>query len=111
MTDDDHFRNEILSMTTAQPGWTVHARINAHKQGTNERWVENEAVFPVVGWAVVASHFQDGGVGNRLEAVFLTAEGRLEHESFYRWQYSELEPKAGRPRMTVSFEIRPPSPV
>ncbi|MDQ0694174.1 hypothetical protein [Streptomyces sp. W4I9-2] len=110
MTDDDRFRNEIISMTTAQPGWTVRARINAHKRGTNERWVEEEAVFPVVGWAVVACHFQDGSVGNRPEAVFLTPEGRLEHESYHRWQYSELEPKEGDPRMTVSFEIRAPSP-
>ncbi|MFJ2568992.1 hypothetical protein ACIOYT_01035 [Streptomyces halstedii] len=110
MTDDDRFRNEILSMTTAQPGWTIRAQVKAHRKGTGERWVEDEAVFPVVAWAVVACHFRDGGIGNRAEAVFLTAEGRLEHESFYRWQYSELEPKAGQPRMTVSFEVHAPSP-
>ncbi|MFC9987907.1 hypothetical protein ACFXKV_04420 [Streptomyces globisporus] len=109
MTDDDRFRNEILSMTTAQPGWTIRAQVNAHKKEADERWVEDEAVFPVVGWAVVSCHFRDGGVGNRAEAVFLTAEGRLEHESEYRWQYSDLQPKPGQPRMTVSFEIRAPS--
>ncbi|MFI1525544.1 hypothetical protein [Streptomyces griseus] len=108
MTDDDRFRNEILSMTTAQPGWTIRAQVNALNRGTSERWVEDEAVFPVVGWAVVSCHFRDGGVGNRTEAVFLT-EGRLGHESLYRWQYSDLEPKPGEPRMTVSFEIRAPS--
>jgi hypothetical protein len=109
MTDDDHFRNEVLSMTTAQPGWTVDVQVKAHKKGTSERWVEEEAVFPVVGWAVVACHFRDGGVGNRVEPVFLTKEGRLEHESLYRWQYSEPEPKAGEPTITVSFEVRAPS--
>lgn len=109
MTDDHHFRNEVLSMATAEPGWTVDVQVKAHKKGTSERWVEEEAVFPVVGWAVVACHFRDGGVGNRVEPVFLTKEGRLEHESFYRWQYSELEPKAGDPTITVSFEIRAPS--
>ncbi|WP_405479784.1 hypothetical protein [Streptomyces anulatus] len=110
MTDDDRFRDEILSMTTAQPGWTIRAQVNAHKRGTSERWVEDEAVFPVVGWATVSCHFRGGGVANRAEAVFLNAAGQLEHESEYRWKYSELEPTPGQPRVTVSFEIRAPSP-
>jgi hypothetical protein len=71
--------------------------------------VEEEDVFPVVGWAVVACRYRDDGVGNKLEPVFLTSAGRLEHESLYRWQYSELEPRAGQPKITVSFEILAPS--
>lgn len=109
MTDDDRFENEILSMSTALPGWAVRVQIKAHKPGTNERWVEEEDVFPVVGWAVVACRYRDGGVSNKVEPVFVTSAGRLEHESLYRWQYSELEPKAGQPRVTVSFEIFAPS--
>jgi hypothetical protein len=109
MTDDDRFENEVLSMTTAQPGWAVRVQVNAHKPGTSERWVEEEDVFPVVGWAVVACRYRDGGVSNKVEPVFLTSAGRLEHESLYRWQYSELEPRAGHPRITVSFEILAPS--
>jgi hypothetical protein len=96
-------------MATAQPGWTVRVQLKAHKTGTSERWVEEEDVFPVVGWAVVACRYRDGGVGNKLEPVFLTSAGRLEHESLYRWQYSELEPRAGQPKITVSFEILAPS--
>lgn len=110
MADDDRFENEILSMTTAPPGWTVRAQVKAHRRGTSERWVEEEHVFPVVGWAVVACRYRDGSVKNQVEPVFLTDAGRLEHESLYRWQYSDLEPKAGQPRFTVSFEIRAPSP-
>jgi hypothetical protein len=109
MTDDDRFENEILSMTTAQPGWTVHVQVKAHKPGTSERWVEEEDVFPVVGWAVVACRYRDGSVSNKVEPVFVTSAGRLEHESLYRWQYSELEPRAGQPKITVSFEILAPS--
>ena len=109
MTDDDRFENEVLSMTTAQPGWAVRVQIKAHKPGTSERWVEEEDVFPVAGWAVVACRYRDGGVSNKVEPVFVTSAAGLEHESLYRWQYSELEPKAGQPRITVSFEILAPS--
>ncbi|MEV7466080.1 hypothetical protein AB0O20_06145 [Streptomyces kronopolitis] len=109
MADDDRFENNVLSMTTAHPGWTVHVQVKAHKPGTSERWVEEEGVFPVVGWAVVACHYRDGSVRNKVEPVFLTVGGRLERESLYRWQYTELEPPAGQPRTTVSFEIRSPS--
>lgn len=109
MTDDDRFENEVLSMATAPPGWRVRAHVKAQKPGTGERWVESEEVLPVVGWAVVACHYRDGGGGNKVEPVFLTSSGRLEHESLYRWQYTELKPQPGEPRVTVSFEILAPS--
>ncbi|MGW2010822.1 hypothetical protein [Streptomyces nigrescens] len=108
MTDEDRFENEILSMATAQPGWTVHVQVKAHKRETNERWVEEEDVFPVVGWAVVACRYRDGGVRNKVEPVFLTDAGSLEHESLRRWQYSDLEPQPGQPRITVSVKILAP---
>ncbi|MFG3046205.1 hypothetical protein ACGFZR_14915 [Streptomyces sp. NPDC048241] len=108
MGNEDVFQNEILSMTTAQPGWTVHVKVQAHVKESGERWVDDEGVFPIVGWAVVACHYRDGGVKNNVEAVFVTSAGRLEHESFYRWQYTDLEPRAGEPKMTVSFAIREP---
>lgn len=109
MADDDRFENEILSMATAQPGWTVHVQTKAHKPGTSERWVEEEGVFPVVGWAVVACRYRDGSISNKVEAVFLTDTGQLEHESLHRWQYSDLKPQPGQPRITVSFKILAPS--
>lgn len=109
MTHDDRFENEILSMTTAHPGWTVRVRIKAHKPGTSERWVEDESVYPVVGWAVVACHYRDGTVGNKIEPVFLTGAGQLEHESLYRWEYSDFEPQPDQPKLMVSFEILAPA--
>ncbi|MFJ6846466.1 hypothetical protein ACIQRE_27805 [Streptomyces griseoluteus] len=109
MGDEDVFQNEILSMTTAQPGWTVRVQIKGHDKARRERWVEDEGVYPIVGWAVVNCHYRDGGTRNEIEPVFVTSSGALEHESFYRWQYSDLSPAAGQPRMTVSFEIHEPA--
>ena len=109
MADEDRFENEVLSMATAQPGWRVRVQVKAYKRETSERWVEEEDVFQVVGWAVVACRYRDGGVRNKVEPVFLTDTGQLGHESLHRWQYSDLEPQPGQPRITVSFKILAPS--
>ena len=115
MADIDRFQSEILSMTTAQPGWTVRATINGHKLDTHrparvvERWIEQEDEFPVVAWAVVLHQYPDGTVRKEAEPVFLDDSGRLMHETLYRYQYSDIEPQPGRPKITVSFKIVPPS--
>lgn len=108
MSDADEFRNEVLSMTTAQPGWTVIAQTRNYVRETGESEIEEEHVFPVVAWAVVARHDNEGGVQNKTEAVFVTQHGQLEHESFYRWQYANPHPEPGEPRVSVSFKLIAP---
>ncbi|MGW3321163.1 hypothetical protein [Streptomyces virginiae] len=108
MTDDNEFRNGIVSMTAAPPGWTIVAQTHTYVRETGERAIDEEHVFPVAAWAVVARHDNEGGVLNVPEAVFVAQDGGLEHESFYRWQYSDINPRPGEPKVTVSFKLIAP---
>jgi hypothetical protein len=109
MADDRRFENEVLSMTTAQPGWRVHVRHDVLDTKTKEAGVEHEGHFPIVAWAVVKRWYVDGESFSALEPVFVSDAGQLSNETQYRWMHSDVEPDPGDPKITVAITIVPPA--
>ncbi|WP_314178522.1 hypothetical protein [Streptomyces winkii] len=105
---DDRFANQILSMTTANPGWQVHARVEEFDKKTRERSIQAEFRSPVVAWAVVQRRSSDGELSTAAEPVFLDG-GLLVNSSEYRRENSELHPEPGNPEVTASVRVEAPS--
>lgn len=105
-TEPERFRNELLSITTANPGWRVQVRHVACDVDTEERAISHEATFPVVAWGVVRAWFFTGGEETRTDPIFLTDVG-LTHASEYRRVHSALDPGSD-PQTTIDITVLPP---
>ena len=110
MTDpnDARFQSEILSISTANPGWHVHVQQLVTDPGERGAEVEEESRHPIAAWAVVKRIYADGSEGIVTEPVFVDA-GALTNSTEYRRLHSDLDPAPGQPKMRVSIAIEPPA--
>lgn len=103
---DDRFRNELLSLTTANPGWHVHVEHVEFNTTTKKRDVTERKTFPIIAWALARVWYTDGGSAVVTEPVFVTNVGPS-HTSHYRWVYSELDSDSD-PQVSINITIQPP---
>ncbi|MGS2640250.1 hypothetical protein [Streptosporangium sp. G12] len=89
MTTPEKFRNELLSLTTANPGWNVHIREVEYDSTTRKHTTSREMTYPIIAWAVVKTRWSDDSPTNDTEPVFVTELGPT-HSSEYRRTYSDL---------------------
>jgi len=105
---DEPFKSEILSMTTANPGWRVHIQREELDQETKERTLDHEDRFPVVAWAVVQRRWSDGELITEAEPVFLW-NGSLVNATEYRRMHSDVDPGPGEPKVMVAITVEAPT--
>ncbi|MFJ4368943.1 hypothetical protein ACIP4S_33095 [Streptomyces chartreusis] len=106
--NDARFSSEILSLTTANPGWQVHIEQRVTDPETRKTEVEEEDWFPVVAWALVKRVYVDGQTVNETEPVF-SDNGRLVHSTEYRRLHSDLDPAPGQPKIRISIAVESPA--
>ncbi|MFG2025384.1 hypothetical protein [Streptomyces sp. NPDC048825] len=106
--NDARFSSEILSLTTANPGWQVHMQQRVTDPESRKTEVDEEAWFPVVAWALVKRVYVDGQTVNETEPVFVE-NGRLVHSTEYRRLHSDVDPAPGQPKMVVRIAVKPPT--
>jgi hypothetical protein len=104
---NEPFASEVLSVTSAPPGFSVDVWHYETPPGGQETAVERRRL-PVVAWAVVKfDAFDDGRADVRIEPVFLW-NSTPTHTSQYRWMFSDLRPAAGEPKKTVGIDVCEP---
>lgn len=106
--EDARFQGEILSISTANPGWHVHVQQLVTDPGERRAEVEDEGRYPIAAWAVVKRTYPDGAEGTATEPVFVDA-GSLVNSTEYRRLHSDLNPAPGQPKMRVRIAIEPPA--
>lgn len=101
--NDERFRNEILSIIPAAPGWRVGVAHEAFDPQTRERSVERKGIYPIVAWALVR-----GPESTEIEPVFCD-DGRMVNATEHQRVYSDLNPTPGDPRLTVHIRTLEPA--
>jgi hypothetical protein len=111
MTDpsEARFQSEILSITTANPGWRVRVQERMTDPETRKTETVEDDDFPVVAWALVRRTSITGETYNATEPVFCE-NGRLVHSTEHRRLHSDVDPAPGQPKITVHIEVVPPGP-
>lgn len=105
---DARFQGEILSISTANPGWQVHVQHLYTAPGRRGAEVEEESWHPIAAWATVKRTYADGSEQTVTEPVFVDGSA-LVNSTEYRRQHSDLDPAPGHPKIRVSITPLPPT--
>ncbi|MCO5999794.1 hypothetical protein [Actinoallomurus rhizosphaericola] len=103
-TGDERFKNEIVSISTAEPGWQVKVRHVEHTVEPRQRTIVEEHTFPIVAWALVASQYADGGSTRNVEPVFYDGVS-LVNSMEYRRMHSEIDVEPGGTKTVISIDL------
>lgn len=103
----ERFSSELLSLTPAEPGWTVDVSEIQTDPETRKRERSHEGHFPIIGWGVIRRQYPGGEEQTAVEPVFVTAHGLL-HETEYRSLHSDPKPEPGSPKIVHHFYLSHP---
>ncbi|MFG2076890.1 hypothetical protein [Nonomuraea maritima] len=104
----ERFANEILSITSAAPGWQVQVTQEELDAETRKRTVIDRATYPVVAFALVKIYYYSSSEpGSEVEPVFVDG-GKLINATEYQRLHSNVDPEPGDPKVYVSFKLIPP---
>jgi hypothetical protein len=106
-SSDERFRNEILSIVPANPGWQVHVQYVSTDAETRRQEVDEESVSPVAAWALVKLTDVTGSSSTRLEPVFLSA-GDLINATEYKRMHSIYD-LPGQDDVAIHIKVLDPS--
>ncbi|MFC7844629.1 hypothetical protein [Streptomyces sp. NPDC057382] len=104
---DARFQGEILSISTANPGWQVHVQHLYTDPGQRGAQVEEESWHPIAAWAMVKRTYASGSEETVTEPVFVDGSSLI-NSTEYRRLHSDLDPAPGQPKIRVGIAILPP---
>ncbi|AWT42539.1 MULTISPECIES: hypothetical protein [Streptomyces] len=106
--NDARFHSEILSISTANPGWQVHVQHLYTDPGQRGAEVGEESWHAIAAWALVKRIRADGSEQTETEPVFVDANSLI-NATEYRRLHSDLDPDPGQPKIRVRIAIKPPT--
>ena len=106
-SSDERFRNEILSIVPANPGWQIHVQHVVKDAETKSQEVDEESVHPVAAWALVKRTYVDGSSDSRMEPVFVSA-GDLINATEYKRMHSIYD-LPGQDDVAIRIKVLAPS--
>lgn len=103
MTTWERFNNRILSITPAEPGWSVETQHVVSSDGKTT--ASEKTSHPVVLWAVVETAGVDGETFTEVEPVFYDGS-KLINSTECRRLNSNVEPDPGEPKEIVRIDLK-----